>query len=157
ENEDNARSFHDSPFDSALFALIALKSEQALPALYKVVNHGSTWQRRKYATDAIGSVGTEREIADRMFELLGHEHDTVRTTASERLGYLGAQSQDLDLRDYIVTNLIDRLYDKGAGYHYSPTVAHMASRSLYFIGTTEAIEALKRWKPEMLFEKGNED
>lgn len=145
EHEDEG-IFSSSPFDAALFALGSLKSEQALSALYKIVNEGSSWQRRMQAVEAIGEVGTEREIADRMFELLGHEHDTVRTTASKRLGYLGAQSKDLDLRDYIVNNLIERLQDRGVGYHYSPTVAHMAARSLYFVGTTKAIEALKNWE-----------
>jgi hypothetical protein len=70
----------------------------------------------------------------------------VRTTASERLGYLGAQTEDLNLRDYIVSNLINRLYDTGVGYHASPTVAHMAAKSLYYVGTTEAIVALRNWE-----------
>lgn len=131
---------------SAATALWCIKDISALPALYQAVNVAPEWQVRMAAVNAIAAIGSEREQADRLFELLGHEHDTVRTTASQRLGYLGAQSPDLDLRDYIVSNLIQRLQDRGVGYHVSPTVAHMASRSLYFIGTTEAIAALKNWK-----------
>lgn len=148
EGEDSDNTLAISPVDAALFALMSNHSEEALTALYRVVNEGSRWQRRMYAVEAISRIGSEREVADRMFDLLGHEHETVRTTAAKELGYLGARTRDLDLRDYIVTNLINRLHDTGHGFHYSPTVAHMAAKSLYYVGTTEAIEALDKWSQE---------
>jgi HEAT repeat protein len=98
------------------------------------------------AVEAISRIGSERESADRMFQLLEHDNDTVRTTASKELGFIGANTSDLDLRDYIVSNLINRLHDTGAGYHWSPTVAHMAAKSLFYVGTTEAISAHKQWQ-----------
>jgi HEAT repeat protein len=138
--------FTESPFDSALYALQLNNNEDALSTLYQIVNNGSRWQRRMSAVEAIARIGSDQTIANRMFELLEHENETVRTTASKELGYLGARTSDLDLRDYIVSNLIERLHDTGAGYHWSPTVAHMAAKSLYYVGTTEAIHALKMWR-----------
>ena len=98
------------------------------------------------ATSAIGAIGTPRERTNRLFELLEHDHETVRTTAAKDLGYLGARTDDLELRDFIVDNLIQRLQDVGAGYHASPTVAHMAAKSLYYVGTPEANVALRNWE-----------
>ncbi|MEQ8677360.1 MAG: HEAT repeat domain-containing protein [Aggregatilineales bacterium] len=151
--EDNGVFAH-SPFDSALYALQVNNNEDALAALYQVVNEGSRWQRRMQAVEAISRIGSDREIADRLFDLLEHKNETVRTTASKELGYLGSRTTDLDIRDFIVSNLINRLRDAGAGYHWSPTVAHMAAKSLYYVGTTEAIQALKVWKQER---ENNED
>lgn len=145
EAEDDGMSF-ESPFDSALYALHKLNDESALPILNQIIDGGSRWQRRMHAVEAISQIGSEHQIADRLFRLLAHENDTVRTTASKELGYLGARTADLDLRDYIVSNLIKRLGDTGTGYHYSPTVAAMAAKSLYYVGTTEAIAALKNWE-----------
>lgn len=98
--------------------------------------------------EVTSNFGMNHEIADRLFELLEHENDTVRTTAAKELSHLGARTSDLDLRDYIVSNLIHRLHDTGAGYHWSPTVADMAAKSLHFVGTTEASAALKQWQDE---------
>jgi HEAT repeat protein len=89
------------------------------------------------AVEAISRIGSEQESADRMFQLLEHDNDAVRTTASQQLGFLGARTSDLDLRDFIVSNLINRLHD---------TIAPMAAKSLFYIGTTEAISAHKQWQ-----------
>jgi HEAT repeat protein len=129
---------------TAAFALSMIRDEASLPALLEAVNTAPEWQVRMQAVEALAAIGLPQEQADRLLGLLEHENDTVRTTAAKRLGYLGAQTEDLNLRDYIVSNLINRLYDTGVGYHASPTVAHMAARSLYFVGTAEAIEALKK-------------
>lgn len=129
-----------------ILALKMIRDEAALPALYWEIDNAEEWQIRMHATDAIGVIGTPRERANRLFELLEHDHETVRTTAAKRLGYLGAKTEDLELRGYIVDNLIQRLQDFGRGYHVTPTVAHMAARSLYFVGTPEANEALRTWE-----------
>ena len=155
DTEDNG-VFTKSPFDSALYALKLNNNEDALPALYQVVNYGLRWQRRMSAVEAIARIGSDQDVAKRMFDLLGHENETVRTTASKELGYLGARTSDLDLRDYIVSNLIERLHDTGAGYHWSPTVANMAAKSLYYVGTTEAIQSLKQWQQENDSDEGGD-
>lgn len=136
---------HPETFD-ALIVILMTRDEIVLPALYKVVNSDLTWGFPRQAVVTIATIGSPREIADRMFGLLEHENDTVRTSASTCLGYLGADTDDLDLRDHIVSNLIQRLQDDGLGFHAAPYVAHAAATSLYFVGTTEAIEALKNWE-----------
>jgi len=130
----------------AIQALIHIKDEASLPKLYHEVNTAGARNIRMDATTAIGQIGTPRERANRLFELLEHDHETVRTTAAKALGYLGAKTDDLELRDFIVDNLILRLQDTGGGYHASPTVAHMAAKSLYYVGTPKANEALRNWE-----------
>jgi HEAT repeat protein len=131
---------------TAAFALSMIRDEAALPALFEAANTAPEWQVRMQAVEALAAIGSPQEQADRLFGLLEHENDTVRTTAAKGLGVLGAGTDDLNLRDYIVSNLITRLYDTGVGYHASPTVAHMAAKSLYYVGTTEAIVALRNWE-----------
>lgn len=136
---------HPETFD-AFTVILMTRDEIVLPALYKVVNSDLRWGFLRQAVDTIAAIGSPREIADRMFGLLEHKNDTVRTSAATRLGYLGAGTDDLDLRDHIVSNLIQHLQDDGPGYHAAPHVAHAAAKSLYFVGTTEAIDALKNWE-----------
>lgn len=128
------------------YALTMIRDEAALPTLYDTLNSDNEIHVYEGAVNAIGATGTPLERADRLFQLLEHKNDTARTVAARNLGYLGARTEDLDLRDYIVSNLIKRMHDTGTGYHGASTVGEMAAKSLYFVGTTEAIAALKAWE-----------
>lgn len=134
------------PVSMALIALQQIADEASLPALYAVVDLNIEPYATDYAIKAISAVGTDTEKAQRLFKFLEHELGFVRTIASTRLGYLGAASKDLDLRDEITTRLIERLKDQGEPFFTASSTAGAAAKSLYFIGTTEAIQALKTWK-----------
>jgi HEAT repeat protein len=140
------KNIRDEIRTNAVRALGAIADESSIEVLMQEIDSAAESQVRITAVEAIGKIGTARERADRLFTLLEHENETVRTSASKELGYLGSRTDDLDLRDYITQNLIGRLQDTGAGYHFSPTVADMAAKSLYYVGTSEAIEALRNWK-----------
>jgi hypothetical protein len=89
--------------------------------------------------------GDSRSCAQRLYSLLDHEDSVVRTVAANELGFVGTGTVDEELRSEIVERLIPKLKDLGRGHLLRPTVASAAAKSLHFIGTKAAQDALDEW------------
>jgi len=124
-------------------SLLLMRDEGSIPAMMHAIDHAPEWQIRMYAVETLGKIGSHRDAAERLYPLLEHRDSLIRTVAADSLGYIGADADDEPLRDEIVKKLIPKLDDEGKGYMLRPSVTFAAGRSLYFIGTNRALDALK--------------
>lgn len=126
----------------ATYTLARLGDETAIPALLEAIEKSPEWQIKMHAINALGGIGDPRLAAERLYRLLEHSESIVRTVAANRLGFIGTKSEDEELRNEIVEQLIPKLGDIGEGHLMRPTVGYAAATSLYYIGTRRALDAL---------------
>jgi len=144
--EEDEYNYLDSPFDMALLVVASFNSDESIPVLEHILDSSPRWDRRMYAVASLARIGSPIEITERLFGFLYHTDSITRTASARELGYLGARIDNLILRDRIVKALIEKLDDNGIGFHASPTVASMTSKSLWYIGTSESRQASEIWR-----------